>query len=109
MESNESVQAALNKHQRIYGDLKQRPETWDSMIEAMGDRNPWEPSLCGTFYDEAIPVERKRVRLNDSTTQIFGPHGVARGFLSIRETYGELADGSLGLMFVVRIEGEDGG
>ncbi len=45
------VDAALAKHNYLYkGDTK--PETWDSMIQAMGDRNPWEPSWYSRFEDD---------------------------------------------------------
>jgi hypothetical protein len=105
MESNSAVQAALDRHAKIYGGLTQKPETWDSMIDAMEGRNPWEPAGYGAFYDSAVPFDRKRRQSPDGNkTEVFGPHGIALGMLCIREVYGELPDGTMGLQSVVTIE-----
>ena len=50
--SDESVQAALNKHASIYGKLTGKPETWDDMLDAIPkDRNPWAPAWYAPIED----------------------------------------------------------
>lgn len=111
MERTGNVDGALARHASIYGSLKDKPETWDSMIEAMGERNPWEPSLCGSFYDEAIPKDKKVYRSEDgNTVGVFAPHGQTLGRLTIRhvEVYGPWREGDMNRYeAVVRIDGFD--
>jgi hypothetical protein len=96
MERTGNVEEAISRHYRIYGNLKEQPETWDSMIAAMNGRNPWEPAYFSSFYDDEIPKDRKRYLSEDgATTSVFGAHGVTLGTLRIVEVevYGPWAQG----------------